>query len=358
MKNEEKIEFLLKEFTLLKSENQMFKEEIKELKQYKEKYKILESNIISLTNTIKTLEKKITNLEKFHSQLRLKSTINAHENDINSLLIFPSGNIISVSDDKSIQIRDKNYNIIYNKKDAHYEGISGVSIKDECNFATCSWDKSIKLWEKINNNWSLKETIVNAHNNEIYKIIYCNNNNLISCSKDNTVKIWIKKDESNHQCEISLKNSEFIYSILLLDNKKTLICAGRQGTFFWDIIKYQLIHHIKDANCASWNSLYKYDDKIIVGGSNIISVISIINFHVEFVININSICWGVCFLRDKNLICICNYNGDIQLYDNINFKCVQTIEKAHDDSINGLTLLYDGSIASFSMDKKIKIWDF
>ena len=42
-----------------------------------------------------------------------------------------------------------------------------------------------------------------------------------------------------------------------------------------------------------------------------------------------------------------------------NFKCIQIITNAHDDfSINGFAELKNGSIASFSRDKTIKIWSF
>jgi len=37
---------------------------------------------------------------------------------------------------------------------------------------------------------------------------------------------------------------------------------------------------------------------------------------------------------------------------------MQTIQNAHDDNINGFIELKDDSIASYSYDKKIKIWNF
>ena len=358
MKNDEKINLLIKEINDLKSENKTLKKEIDILKPYKGKYEILESKLNSLSEIIKNLQLKTNNLEKYHSQLQLKSTINSHHMMINSLSVFPSGDFISVSDDKTIQIRDKNYNLKYKIIDAHNEGISYVSIKDDKNFSTCSWDKTIKIWININNIWSIKEIILNAHNNDIYKIIYSKNNNIISCSKDNTVKIWKLNNENKHQCEISLKNSEFIHSILLFEDKNMLICSGKEGTFFWDIIKYQIIFHLKEATCVSWNSLISFNNLIIIGGlNNIISIVSIDEKKIIKIIDNNSLCWGICYLKEKNLIISGGVDGDIKVY-NMNFECIQTIEKAHNDSINGLTVLNNGSIASFSLDSVIKIWDF
>lgn len=286
MKNDEKINLLIKEINDLKSENKTLKKEIDILKPYKEKYEILESKLNSLSEIIKNLQLKTNNLEKYHSQLQLKSTINSHHMMINSLSVFPSGDFISVSDDKTIQIRDKNYNLKYKIIDAHNEGISYVSIKDDKNFSTCSWDKTIKLWININNIWSIKEIILNAHNNDIYKIIYSKNNNIISCSKDNTVKIWKLNNENKHQCEISLKNSEFIHSILLFEDKNILVSSG---TRFWDYNNFQCFSYIKDDISIFGSILCKINNDIIIIGRDKIKVVSISKKKLLNILKINLI---------------------------------------------------------------------
>ncbi len=52
---------------------------------------------------------------------------------------------------------------------------------------------------------------------------------------------------------------------------------------------------------------------------------------------------------------MCN---DIRIYRNDNYECIQEIKDAHNKDINGFIELKDGSIASFSKDKTIKIWSF
>ena len=49
---------------------------------------------------------------------------------------------------------------------------------------------------------------------------------------------------------------------------------------------------------------------------------------------------------------------DIIIYRNDNYESIQTIQNAHDHYIRGFIELKDGSIASYSDDKKIKIWNF
>ena len=76
------------------------------------------------------------------------TTIIPHKQQINLVSTFKSGNIISISNDKSIIIYNMNLNIIQKIENAHYNNIYGLSIKDDKNFITCSDDLSIKIWKK------------------------------------------------------------------------------------------------------------------------------------------------------------------------------------------------------------------
>ena len=80
--------------------------------------------------------------------LKKITSIHCHNSWITSVSIFPSGNIISTSNDKSIIIYDILFNILQNIQNAHDHYINYVEIKDENNFITCSYDKSIKTWIK------------------------------------------------------------------------------------------------------------------------------------------------------------------------------------------------------------------
>ena len=76
--------------------------------------------------------------------LKLIKKFNAHNSFINSLSIFGSGKIISVSSDKTIRIWDIDFNLLQKIENAHNKGIIFVDIKDENNFVTSSYDKDIK----------------------------------------------------------------------------------------------------------------------------------------------------------------------------------------------------------------------
>ena len=116
------------------------------------------------------------------------TSIRCHNDYVNSVSTFPSGNIISTSRDQSIIIYDIHFNILQNIPNAHDKAIDYVEIKDENNFITCSSDKNIKSWIKNNNEFKINKIIKNAHDAGITKVIYCSNNNLISCSRDKQLK--------------------------------------------------------------------------------------------------------------------------------------------------------------------------
>ena len=84
-------------------------------------------------------------MKKENTKMNKKINLNLFENiktisyhdSINSIAIFPSGNIVSVSNDSNIIIYDNNFIEIQTIINAHLNSIIYISIKDEYNFVTC-----------------------------------------------------------------------------------------------------------------------------------------------------------------------------------------------------------------------------
>ena len=212
----EMIEKINKEIKNLKNENKNLKKNNSELNK---KIKLIEEEDKNKKDKINEMEERMKKLENIYKEkpknkinsfnLKIINSIQSHQGPINSLSCFPSGNIISVSNDKSINIYDKNLSIIQNIDNAHNSSINYVEIKDENNFITCSSDKNIKLWIKIINIFKLNKVITYAHEDQINKVIYCSNWNLISCSTDKKIKIW--KEINNYVNIQTLTNSDYVY---------------------------------------------------------------------------------------------------------------------------------------------------
>ncbi len=235
------IEKIINEIKYLKEENSDLKKNNIELNK---RIKLIEEDKLKKENKINEMEKRIKRLEGFHKEetkIQLTSSnltnifsIEPHKDWINSISCFPSGNIISVSNDKSINIYDINLNILQRIENAHDDAIIYVEIKDENNFITCSNDKNIKLWIKNNNEFKINKIIKNAHEDRINKVIYSSNGNLISCSRDKNIKIW-KENNNNYENIKILNHSNYVYSLLLFEDKNILISSGGDGTKLWDL---------------------------------------------------------------------------------------------------------------------------
>ena len=273
--------------------------------------------------------------DKYKIQLKscnLKNITSIHcqNASITSVSIFPSGNIISTSADKSIVIYDIFFNILQNIKNAHDKWIDYVEIKDENNFITCSLDKSIILWNKKNNEFKINKIIKNAHDDAIIKVIYCSNNNLISCSWDKTIKIW--KENNNYENIKILKHSDWISSLLLLEDKNILISSGRDGTKLWnynEINNISLIKEFKETFCESNQGLCRLnDDIIIVRGKygTSLKLISILKKEIIKTIRNPFYCWGISLIEDKGIFLVGGESKEIRIYRNDNYECIQEIK--------------------------------
>ena len=371
--SEEKIGKLIEKMDTLKKENKELHEKIELInEEYKRRNEEINNKIEEQNLKINNYEEKIKRLEGFNKEikqdnsntvelkyeLKMIKSIEAHNNCINSMSIFPSGNIISVSDDKSIKIYDTNYNILQHIQNAHNSWIIYVTIKDENNFVTCSNDGSIKTWIKIDNKFKINKNIENAHNNWINKVIYYLNDNLISCSHDKTVKFW-KDNKNNYKLIKTLNHSKYVWSILLLEDKKRLISSGEDGTQFWNLNNFELIKYIKELDCRLWNALSRIDeDRIIIGGYKSLKIFSLSQKIILKEIKILFDCYGITIIKEKGIFFMGGKSKNIIIYRNDNYECIEIIKDAHYDNICGFIELKNDLIASFSNDKTIKLWTF
>ena len=352
---------------------------LKELTKIKKRYEELLKKQIRLEEENKKLKNENEMLRNFLNQNKIQLTISNIKSDkkisnewVCLMGVFPSGNIISVSRDKSIKIYNKNLEIrpsIQDIPNAHDDDINYVEIIDENNFITCSNDKSIKIWNKKKNKFMINQIIQNAHNDGIMKVIYCSNGDLISCSINGPIIIW--KEKKNQYIKIKqLSQDNNIRDLLLLEDKNMFISGGENGIIFWNFNQNNLdcnniysIHYIKELYCERNNSMCRLDDdRIIINGSKK-GLLKVISISKKEIINDNIpipfLCYGIKLIKNKGIFLVGGKNiFGIRVYRSDNYECIQKIENPYDDDIYGFIELNDGNIASYSNEGQIIIWKY
>ena len=330
---------------------------IKCLNVINEKLKIkgdfIENNILKGFSLINQMTK---------SDLKNLETIKAHNGWVRDVEVFPSGNIISVSNDLLIKIYDRNFKVLQQISNAHKKDVVFVNIKDENNFVTSSVDGSIYTWIKQKNKFVKNKEINNAHKKPIWKVLYLSSENIISCSDDKLIKIWILNNKNNnYECKFTLSHENNIGSILLLKEKNLLISSGLDGTKFWNMNdNYSLIKSIPDTNSCSRNNLITLDDdRLFVGGGwdeYTFKIISLSQKKIIKEIDNKFTCFAICVIIEKGIFITGGESHDINVFRTDNYNCIQTFKEAHNDNIYGITQLKNGKIVSYSGDSKIKVW--
>ena len=71
-----------------------------------------------------------------------------HTEEIECIAVFPGGKyFVSVGDDYTIKVFNSDGTLFTSIKNEHKDVISSVVVMNDFKFATCSWDKSIKVWK-------------------------------------------------------------------------------------------------------------------------------------------------------------------------------------------------------------------
>ena len=170
--------------------------------------------------------------------------------------------------------------------------------------ASCSQDKSIKLFNIERNNYKILRTL-NYHEREEFKIIELKNNNLVSCSNDKSI-IFFTKDKSSYKKHYKLSTNGTCNS--LIQTKDNEICYSEYNNNYniclFDYNQKQIKILLPNINCNTYtfrtfNMITK--SLLIVGCSNKIFIINISKYNLVREIDIpNSNIFGFCRIN-KNI---------------------------------------------------------
>jgi WD40 repeat protein len=258
----ESILFNLTQTSVTKREMQnMLKEELSPIVDVlfgKEKKLINESTQTS--NQMKfnyTLQKEQT----FYSHEQVKQTISnikkiehvIASEELNgfiySLIETEDKRIASGVDDGSIlissyDVNTNSWNEDIEKENAHDGSVTSLCTLKGNRLLSGSVDSSIKIWMvSLDDLTPLK--VIKKHSDVIRNVISLSNERFASCSEDKTVRIW--KDDNKYKNLATLKHEGKVISIRELKKKTELISCGKfvsPGLTFWDLNDYSKRYNI------------------------------------------------------------------------------------------------------------------
>ena len=229
----------------------------------------------------------------------------------NFLLAGDSDNSIFQFEINNTKENEKNNKKPINNYIGHSDAIFCLLSLNNNEFASCSEDTLIIIWE-LNNTSNVKNKLI-GHKGKVNKIILLNNGNLASCSNDCTIKIW---DYKNKNCDFTLDSDSCCMDIIQIKNCKLIASYINKDIKIWDINNMNITH------------LYH-------SNNNYISTI---------------------FEYKNNKIIICYYDGEIEFWDCEKEKKEFKNKRWHYGNISSVTLL-NGKFISGGYDNLIKIWN-
>lgn len=305
--------------------------------------------------------------EKKHNQkLKLVKEFIKNEDCIVYLLRLRNGNLATCSQDKEINIYEKNtFNLLLSWT-GHLNSINCICELKDSRLVSCSDDKRISIWKyDIINKSYFQEIIFVAHTSFINKIISLSDNNFASCSEDNHIYIWNSKPPYNKKCSLIGHKCE-VTSIIQLRNKKIVSTSGnKEGGMMkiWtlDDNNDNIINQesILDAFCYCMNSLVELgNNKIAVGGYKIIRIVNLNRKQIEAKIECHNCLISSITVLNNGYIVSASEDGNITIINPIFYDNLESIEFAHDMIIFSLCSLNNKSFCSSSKDGVIKVWSY
>ena len=248
----------------------------------------------------------------YYENIHIKNKLNGHSDDIQSLVLLPSGDL-----------------------------------------ASGSRDNRIKIWNR--NDWSLKHTL-EGHADNVYSLVVLSNGvDLASVSSDGSIKIWNTQDWIVKRELAVLEGS---VSLLVLRNGD-LVCGSKKVIYIWDTDNWFIKKILEGHESWVWSLVQLANDNFLASGSSDDSIkiwdindgvfITTLTEHFD---TINSLL----ILPTTGYLVSGSSDKTIKIWNTDGWSVLCTLH-GHKRGVYSLAILRNGDLLSGSEDRTIIIWN-
>ena len=323
-----------------------------------------------------SIQKEEVDKTKINTNNNNDNDINLHysNNIVNNTIIFekPSCNICILKNQKFCcldnkyykilkieDINDKKFKLKINDENSNSE-INYIMELSDGRLLICYLDYLIKIIkiDFIKKNYEFTN-ILKGHSNLISKVIELKNGNLCSCSFDGSIKLWKKNNDNSYEFEMNLQFKEGKFYSLLEINEKIFSLLGSGDKNFLYIMdlnkKEENIKILENINLKRENLIKLDDNNLIIGGYNVIYIYDI-NKKEEIKIDCNYIICSLYLLKDKGILFGDNKGNLVKIKNISNFQVIfKKEDKDIKDEIVSLGEFNNGEIIYKNINLKPKI---
>ena len=281
-----------------------------------------------------------------------------HNNNISCIIKLESGKLATGAYDNTIKI----WNIKSNKckRTIKEEGNVLCLLEFEKNKILVGNNKSnIRLWDI--NNPKISENIkrFKGHSSLVNCLVKCNDKLFASASNDKTIKIW---DYLNNKCLNTLKgHNNYVYSLALLKDGR--LCSGSADNTIkiWNLNDYScditLNGHEDTVKCV-----FQLSNGYILSGSEDNNIIIWYDYN-EYLCPLKGHeggIDGICKISDT-IFASSSSDKTIKIWDTITMSCIETLKVNYDDNSNDniiIPVIYSSGKLIYSIGKTFKIYNY
>lgn len=305
------------------------------------------------TNTDNVFDRLKKHLETKHiielSQMErelIKGQLNGHSKIVLSLVEMPNCVLASCSGDKTIKLWNLNTNECITTLDGHKSDVNCLLELKDGRLASGSGDQTIKLWSIVTNKCLIT---LNGHSGSVTGLVQVNETEFASCSYDQTIKLW---SLTLNQCVYTFnEHNGYIYRLIQIDDSRLASCSNDKSIKFWNVVSKQCDTTLVD-NAIVQCLLQLKNGHIATGSFENIKLwngITLKCFSVLIGHRAN-----VTFLYQLDCSLLVSCSESIKIWDLVSLNCIRTLTEKQ-SYIHCVIQLNDGRLLSGNGDNSIKI---